>query len=293
MSHTLARVKDRDRPPGAEREPGVRITVEEEIVRDCNRLIAPTAQEVEDLAVLYGAGRDCVAIIPPGVDLDAFQARPNGDLRQGLGLDPDDQVILFIGRLERLKGLETLVFALAEIAHVSPSLKVKLLVLGADSSNGAHEAAAFGGERARIEALAREIGIQDRVTFLGAVGHDRLPAFYSLADVCAVPSYSESFGLVALEAQACGTPVVASRVGGLRQLVLDGITGYTIARHDPAEYASALLALLRDPQLRSVMGAAGRRLAGTYTWQVTAERLLETYTESEADYMQAAEALLG
>jgi D-inositol-3-phosphate glycosyltransferase len=293
MAHTLARVKDRDRPPGASAEPAIRAAVEQEIVRDSNRLIAPTAQEVEDLAELYGSGRDCVSIIPPGVDTELFQPVDSRKLRRSLGIGENTQVILFTGRLERLKGVETAVFALASLLQGDPDRDVRLLVLGADSHNGIREAAAYGGERHRIEALVRELGIEPNVSFLGAVAHDTLPNYYSLADVCVVPSYSESFGLVALESQACQTPVVASRVGGLRQLVLDGITGYTIARHDPQDYATALRHVLDDPQLRAVMGVAGRRLASAYSWDVTADRLMLTYAETEAQYEQAALVLLG
>ncbi|MHB8507583.1 MAG: glycosyltransferase [Candidatus Dormibacteria bacterium] len=293
MAHTWARVKDRDRPPGAARESPQRVGVEEEIVRDCNRLVAPTAQEVEDMAVLYGSGRECIAIIPPGVDAEVFRPTDSTRLRASLGIPQGRKVILFTGRLERLKGLETLVFALASIDAQDPDLDVELLVLGADSSNGRLEAAAHGGERARIASLAADLGVAQQVRFLGTVPHDDLPTYYSLADVCCVPSYSESFGLVAIESQACQTPVVASRVGGLRQLVLDGITGYTIARHDPGDYADALLKILRDPQLAAVMGVAGRRLAQAYGWDATADRLLDVYDEVESEYSRAAAALLG
>lgn len=292
MAHTWARVKDRDRPPGAAPEPLQRIAVEEEIVRTCNRLIAPTAQEVEDLAELYGAGRSCVAIVPPGVDLERFRPVDPAALRRRLGIAEADRVVLFTGRLERLKGVETLALAFAEMLRQAPALSLRLLVLGSDSGNGQAEAAAHGGERARLVALCRELGIADRVSFLGTVGHDQLPAYYSLADVCCVPSYSESFGFVAIEAQACQTPVVASRVGGLRQLVLDGISGYTIPRHDPHDYAAAMLRLLRDDSRRAVMGVAGRRVAQSYSWEATAGRLARLYDEVGADYDRAAALLL-
>ena len=291
-AHTLGRVKDRDRPPGAASEPVLRVAVEDEIVRDCNRLVVHTAQEREDMAVLYGSGRDCVAIVPPGVDLAVFKPVPHQALSRELGILPGEKVVLFTGRLERLKGLETLIFAVASLLQ-SGFPGIRLVVLGDDSSSGRLEAGSFAGERARLEALCAEIGIDDRVSFLGRVPHDQLPGYYSLADVVAVPSYSESFGLVALEAQACHTPVVASRVGGLRQLVLDGITGYTVARHDPQDYAGALGRILSDDQLRSVMGVAAGRLARAYSWDATARRLLDVYAETQSDYLRAAEAVFG
>jgi D-inositol-3-phosphate glycosyltransferase len=292
MAHTLGRVKDRDRPPGAAFEPAQRIAVEDEIARACNRLVAPTAQEVEDLAILYGAGRECAAVVAPGVDLARFHPVDTAGLRHELGLAERDRVVLFTGRLERLKGVETLIRAIDEIRRRDPELPVRLLVLGSDSSNGAREAGNRGGERGRLEGLCRRLGVADRVDFLGRVGHDRLPAYYSLADLTCVPSYNESFGFVAIESLACGTPVVASRVGGLRQLVLDGISGYSIPDHDPARYADAICRLLRDDSLRAVMGAAGRRVARAYSWDATAERLLALYDEVEADYSRAAAEVL-
>jgi D-inositol-3-phosphate glycosyltransferase len=293
MAHTLARVKDRDRPPGAALESDQRIAVELEIVRSCNRLIAPTQQEVEDLAYLYGADRDCISVVPPGVDTERFQPVDPGSLREQLGIRPEEKIILFTGRLERLKGVDTLVHALADILSRRSTPDVRLLVLGEDSGNGLAEAAAHGGERGRLQALAAELGIADQVTFAGKVPHQHLPRYYSLADVTAIPSHSESFGLVAIESQACRTPVVASRVGGLRQLVLDGISGLTIAGHEPAPYAEALARLLDDPRLARSLGDAGRRVAEAYSWEATAERLLAVYADAEAFYQRAATSLLG
>jgi len=291
MAHTLGRVKDRDRPEGAARESDQRIAVELEIVRSGNRLIAPTPQEVEDLAYLYGADRSCIDVVPLGVDLQRFQPRDAGPLRKRLGLAENERVILFTGRLERLKGVETAIRALPLLpAGAGPR---RLLVAGADSSNGLHEAGGFVSERARLEALTVELGVADEVTFLGAIQHQELPLYYSLADVCAVPSYSESFGLVALEAQACGTPVIASRVGGLAHVVVDGQTGFTIRAHDPAAYAARLGELLGDEPLRTRMGSSAVEHARRYSWDATAGRLLEVYSATTRSYGQAVESLLG
>jgi D-inositol-3-phosphate glycosyltransferase len=293
MAHTLARVKDRDRPAGAAPEADQRVAVELEIVRSTNRMIAPTAQEVEDLVFLYGADRSCISVVAPGVDTERFAPTDASELRRRLGIGDGEKVILFTGRLERLKGVEILVHALAAILDGRTERDVRLLVLGADSSNGVLEAGVHGGERARLEALAIEIGVDDRVDFLGTVPHEDLPAYYSLADVCAVPSYSESFGLVAIEAEACGTPVVASRIGGLRQLVLDGITGVTVPSHEPMAWAEALSRVIDDPKAREVLGTAARHLAQAYSWDTSAEQLLEAYTETEANYRRVAHELLG
>jgi D-inositol-3-phosphate glycosyltransferase len=288
-AHTLGRVKDRDRPPGAAREPAHRIAVEDDIVRNCNRLISPTAQEIEDLSTLYDAGRGCVALVSPGVDTDVF--RPMDDKRRELAIRGDEHVMLFVGRLERLKGLDVLINALAILD--GDGINTRLICVGENSSSGVHEAERYGGERGRLRSLADVLGVADRVQFVGKVGHEMLARYYGLADVCAVPSYSESFGFVALEAQACGTPVVASRVGGLRQLVIDGITGVTVAGHDPRDYATALQRIFDDEVMRERMGTAGMRLARAYSWETTADRLLTVYEETEAEYDRAASALLG
>jgi D-inositol-3-phosphate glycosyltransferase len=293
MAHTLARVKDRDRPAGAAPEADQRVAVELEIVRSTNRMIAPTNQEVEDLAFLYGADRSCISVVPPGVDTSLFARGDSSDLRRRLGIADGEKVILFTGRLERLKGVEILLHALSAILEGRTNRDVRLVVLGADSSNGVLEAGVHGGERARLEALAVEIGVDDRVDFLGPVDHSQLPAYYSLADVCAVPSYSESFGLVALEAEACGTPVVASRIGGLRQLVLDGITGITVPSHEPMAWADALRRVIDDRDASAVMGPSGRRLARSYSWAASADLLLEAYEDTEVNYRRAAQAVLG
>jgi D-inositol-3-phosphate glycosyltransferase len=293
MAHTLARVKDRDRPAGAAPEADQRVAVELEIVRNTNRMIAPTAQEVEDLVFLYGADRSCISVVPPGVNTGMFAPTDGAVQRRRLGIGAAEKVILFTGRLERLKGVEILVHALAAILEGRTERDVRLLVLGADSSNGILEAGVHGGERARLEALAVEIGVDDRVDFLGAVPHEDLPAYYSLADVCAVPSYSESFGMVAVEAEACGTPVIASRLGGLRQLVIDGITGVTVPSHEPMAWAAALGGVIDNPQTLEVMGSAARRLAQAYSWETSADLLLEAYAQTEENYSRMAQELLG
>jgi D-inositol-3-phosphate glycosyltransferase len=291
MAHTLGRVKDRDRPEGANRESDQRIAVELEIARSCNRLVAPTAQEVDDLAYMYGADRSCIDVVPLGVDLERFQPQDPEPLRARLGLAAGEKVILFTGRLERLKGVEIVIRALPVLPAAAG--RPRLLVVGADSGNGVNEAGAYTGERARLEALSQALGVADQVTFLGAIDHAELPLYYSLAEVCAVPSYSESFGLVALEAQACGTPVVASRVGGLAHVVSDGATGFTIPEHDPEIYAQRLAAVLTDPELRERMGLAGVALASRYSWDATATRLHEVYASTVESYGRAVESLLG
>src|SRR5256885_14673476 len=232
--HTLARVKNERAAEGALVEPEHRIAVEQAIVRNCDRLIASSAQEADDLVRLYGASRSRLSVVAPGVDPEVFKERPVGALRKRLGVG-DAPVVVFAGRLERLKGAETAIRAMAILAADRAQREQPiLLVIGDDSHNGASESATSGGERSRLEALAASLGIRDQVRFVGPVEQPALAGYLSLAAVCVVPSYSESFGLVALEAAACGTPVVAARVGGLPTLVKDRPTGFTLGFHDSA-----------------------------------------------------------
>ena len=275
--HTLARVKNERAAEGAVVEPEHRIAVEQAIVRNCDQLIASSTQEADDLIRLYGAARNRLSIVAPGVDLQIFNERPTTALRRRLGLG-EAKVVLFAGRLERLKGAETVIRALAILAHDSaqPEPPV-LLVIGDDSHNGASESRLSGGERARLEALAASLGIAGQVRFMGPVDQPALAAYLSLASVCVVPSYSESFGLVALEAAATGTPVVAARVGGLPTIVKDGLTGFTLVSHDPAQYAERMGRLLADEELRRCFSRRSRLVATQFTWKETVDRLVAEY----------------
>jgi D-inositol-3-phosphate glycosyltransferase len=273
--HTLARVKNEGAAEGAIVEPEHRIAVEQAIVRHCDRLIASSAQEAEDLIRLYGASRSRLSVVAPGVDLEVFTQRPTAALRKRLGLG-DAPVVVFAGRLERLKGAETVIRAMAHLSG-QPQSPV-LLVIGADSHNGASESRLSGGEQARLMALADSLAIGGQVRFLGSVDQPALAGYLSLASVCVVPSYSESFGLVALEAAACGTPVVAARVGGLPTIVKDGLTGFTLVSHDPAQYAERIGRLLGDEELRRCFSRRSRLVATQFTWKDTVDRLVAEYT---------------
>ncbi|HEV2014423.1 MAG TPA: glycosyltransferase [Candidatus Dormibacteraeota bacterium] len=275
--HTLARVKNERAAEGATTEPDHRIAVEQAIVRNCDQLIASSAQEADDLVRLYGASRTRLSVVAPGVDLQVFNERPTGALRKRLGLG-DAKVVVFAGRLERLKGAETVIRAMAILAAdpAQPEPPI-LLVIGDDSHNGASESATSGGERSRLEALAASLGIREQVRFMGSVDQPELAGYLSLAAVCVVPSYSESFGLVALEAAACGTPVVAARVGGLPTIVKDGLTGFTLTSHDPDQYAERIGRLLADDELRRCFSRRSRLVATQFTWKETVDRLVAEY----------------
>ncbi len=264
-AHTLGLVKNRQLAPGAKPEPIERIRAEHEIAVEADLLVASTDDEREDLAQLYGADRDRVAVVAPGIDLATFLPMPKGEARRKIGY-PGQRLLLFVGRLERLKGVETILRALA-LAGDRRHRDVRLLVLGEDSSN------AERSEKDRLRGIAVELGIADRVEFLGSVAHHELPYFYAAAEACLMPSYSESFGLVGLEAQACGCAVIACNVAGLASVVRDGVTGYLVNGHGPADWADRILRLLNDPESADQMGRRGVLLAQRFPWELAADRV--------------------
>jgi len=271
VAHTLGLVKNRSLAAGARPEPPLRIRVEAEIAQQADLLIASTADESAELVRTYGAVPERVFVVPPGVDLSVFQPVDRDEARRKIGYGPG-RLLLFVGRLERLKGVEVAIRALALLRDRNHD-DVRLLILGEDSKDGDE------GEKDRLKVVAADVGVRDRVDFLGSVAHHELPYFYSAADVCVMPSYSESFGLVGLEAQASGRPVVGSDVSGLRSVIRDQVSGYLIAGHDPAEYAERIGRLLEDPELAQQMGRRGRLLAQRYSWTRTADRLRELFED--------------
>jgi len=267
MFHTLGEVKNRSRI--SELEPAPRINAERAIARGADRVVVASRDEQELLVRLYGADASRIAVVPCGVNLDLFQPVDKEEARQKLGLRDDDRILLFVGRLEPLKGVDILLGAAAQLESETDCF---VLVIGGDSS-------AREGEMAHLRHLAAELGISDRVNFLGAVDHEKLPLFYSAADVCVVPSFYESFGLVALEAMACGTPVVASRVGGLTATVRDGETGYLIPWRCPEPFAERLELLLDNEELRRAFGERARAAVERFRWSNVAEAVLGVYRE--------------
>jgi D-inositol-3-phosphate glycosyltransferase len=269
--HTLGRVKNLSLAAGEEPEPRARLAGEERVAAMADCLLAATPAEARQLTELYGAPPSKVRIVPHGVDQSRFHPGDRALARAELGVSRR-HVLAFVGRLQPLKAPDVAVRALALLRRRRPDLDVELLVVGGPSGNGA-------GEPLRSAALARREGVADRVRFLPPVPHDRLATVYRAADLLLVPSRSESFGLVALEAQACGTPVVAARVGGLCHAVGDGTTGLLLGDHDPANWAAAVGELLASPRRLAAMGLAAARFAGAHGWEVTATRLLDAYSE--------------
>jgi D-inositol-3-phosphate glycosyltransferase len=270
IAHTLGLVKNKRLANGARPEPALRIAVEGELAEQADLLIASTADEYHELVDGYGADPSRVYVVAPGVDLATFRAADRDEARRKIGVGTGP-LLLFVGRLERLKGVEIAIRAVAELrAHGHGDLR--LLVLGEDSREGNES------EMERLKHIAASLGIRESVDFVGSVAHHELPYFYSAADACVMPSYSESFGLVGLEAQACGCPVVASDVSGIRSVVRDEVTGFLIAGDDPKVYAERIGRLLDDPELARQMGRRGQLLAQRFSWNRTADRLAEMFT---------------
>ena len=263
--HTLARVK----ADTGDSEPQRRIDAESEVIACSDAILASCSAEAAQLEQFYGARPERIEIVPPGVDHAFFSPGDQRGARTALDLPPDRPVLLFVGRIQPLKGLDVAVTALAALPH-----RDAVLVAVGGPSGPSGEV-----ELARVHELARELGVEDRVRYVPPQPHHLLSTYYRAADVCVVPSRSESFGLVALEAAACGTPVVAAAVGGLATIVEDGTTGLLIEGRDPAAFADAIAGLLADPARARAMGAAGAARARGYTWSTAAARLRRVYAD--------------
>ena len=261
--HALAEVKRRARP--GEVEIPERATGERQIARNADRVIAWSAHERDLLSDLYGADKDHVLIIPPGVDTKMFRPHDKQASRKKLGLPGSGKILMYVGRVERLKGIEILIQA---VAGMEEEDDVTLLIVGGADSDP---------ERHRLNDVVDRLGITDRVKFLPSVKQEQLPEYYSAADVCVFPSYYESFGLAALESMACGTPVVASRVGGLPSIVREGETGYLIPTRCPAAFIQRIEILITNDHLRTLMGRAARERALELGWGVAVDRLIAVF----------------
>jgi D-inositol-3-phosphate glycosyltransferase len=279
MFHTLAQLKNRVAETAAEREQTVRFDCERRTMAGSDRVVAATDVDRAQIIRHYGALAP-IAVIPGGVDLSRFRPLDQAAARAALRLSGAGRVLLFVGRIQRLKGLEVLFRAFALLG-----LDARLLIVGGLPSSS-HEAR----EIARLEQLAGRLGISERVSFVGAVSHDRLPEYYAAADVTVMPSSYESFGLVAVESLACGTPVVATRIGGLRTIVRDGETGVLVPWRDPALFAEALGRVLRDDVLRARLASAARASVMHFGWDSIAEQHLGLYADVLAERAHAAVA---
>ena len=261
--HTLSLIKMQSR--SGEQEPPVRQRSEREIIADADRVVAFSPHERDAMVRLYGADAGRIDLVPCGVDLARFRPLGRAEARSELGLN-GHKVLLYVGRIEALKGVDLL---LHTAAHLEQDGEVQVLVVGSDAEGS--------GEIDRLRGLADELNVGDAVEFVGRVPQERLAWYYSAADVCVVPSFYESFGLAALESMACGTPVVASRVGGLSTIVQHGRTGYLKSWRCPEAFAHSLEMIMSSRSLQDSMGRAARRRAESLGWDQVADRLLNLY----------------
>lgn len=258
--HTLARVKWGQDETIDGLDPPARAQSEAETVRCADLILASTGEEATQLEHLYDADPERIEVLPPGVDHRVFSPGSKAEARVRLG-HPGDRVLLYVGRIQPLKGIDLAVRCLAEIDDA-----VLWVVGGPSGADGP-------GELGRARALAQQLGIGERVIFVPPRPHEALADYYRAADVCLVPSRTESFGLVALEAAASGLPVVAANVGGLRSIVEDGSTGFLVEDRDPLDWATPVALLLDDPDLAEVMGARAAIHSGRWSWCMTAARM--------------------
>lgn len=278
MFHTLGDVKLRAR--ASEREPEVRLEAERRLVHRLDRVVAATEHERRLLRQIYGVSPSKVSVIPLGVDLDQFSPADRAEARRRVGLPEDERVILAVGRIEPLKGLDILIQSLSAMSDLD---RVGLYIIGGDER--------AQPELHRLATIARACGVEDHVHLLGARGHEELPDYYRAADVVAMPSFYESFGLVAVEAMSSGVPVVASLVGGLASTVVDGRTGYLIAWRCPEPFAEKFDLLFANDELRRALGASARlRMEESYAWTRVAASVAALYDELVAAHAHPAEA---
>jgi len=278
-AHTLAKVKNAALAEGDSPEPHVRVVGEEQVAADADRLVANTDAEAHDLISRYDADPDGVDTVAPGVDLRRFTPGDQQAARAALGLPADALVLTFVGRIQPLKAPDVLLRAAAELLARRPELRSELVVqiVGGPSGSGLDRPES-------LHELAASLGITDVVRFLPPQGGEGLTRVYRAADVVAVPSYNESFGLVALEAQASGTPVVAAGVGGLSVVVRDGESGLLVPGHGTGQWAEALGALLQDRERRERMANAAVEQASRFSWQRTTEALLDSYARARRTF---------
>lgn len=274
MFHTLSAMKNRI---ASQPTPMVdnRMVNEMQIINWADRIITATQAEYAQLLWLYRADRRKLSIVPPGVDAAQFTPRPRDESRAAVGLKPGQKMLLFVGRLEPLKAVDSIIRALHAISTVSPADLdgVRLTIVGGEVGNP---------ERKRLSAFADQLGVAGYIEFVGAKDHSQLPTYYSAAEALLMPSDYESFGMVALEAMATGTPVIASNVGGLAYLVREGETGYLVPVRDPLALAERIRDILGDSARRDAMGRAAHDLAQQYDWAHIADRLMEVFSEARA-----------
>jgi D-inositol-3-phosphate glycosyltransferase len=275
MFHTLALLKNQGAVP-EERETDWRIEVERQIMQFADRLIAATPLETSQMNTLYGADEARISVVPPGVDRRLFRPIPRLEAKAHFGMPPEHQMVLFVGRIQPLKGIDTLIQAMKLVAGQYPNWQKDLCVcvIGGDPGG---EPGSEQSELKRLEQLRNELGIGELVMFMGARDQDQLVWHYSAASVVVMPSHYESFGMVALEAMACGTPVIGADVGGLSFSIQNGFNGFLVPGRDPQALAEKILLILKHPFLRDQLGEQALRMTERYDWANIAGEVLDVY----------------
>ena len=264
MFHTLAEVKLE--ALASEKETQVRLDTERRLIGKLDRIIAATSDEKEIMRIIYGVSEDNISVVPLGVGPDFFEEKLQSYAREKLKFYNEDKIVLAVGRVEPLKGLDVLIRAMS---YVDPEMPYQLVIIGGDKAASA--------EISRLKDIAMQVGIAHKVKFIGSVDHSKLPIYYRAADVVVIPSFSESFGLVAVEAMASGVPVVASNVGGLALTVEHGRAGFLIPQGSSDQFGEKINLLLNDPKLRSDFGKIGVENMRSYSWDAVAIQLCNVF----------------
>lgn len=276
MFHTLGHMKNRVALSETERVPQARIEGELQVIAVADKIIAATLAEYAQLHWLYGVDGNKVVTIPPGVDLQRFKPIEKKFAKRQIGILPEHKNILFAGRIEPLKGIDTLLRAISLIYKQAPAAveNVCVSIIGGDPWSEDPD-----DEITRLQEIGRDLGVMDMVTFLGAKDQDILPDYYAAAEMVVMPSHYESFGMVALEAMAMGTPVIASEVGGLAFLVQDGVNGFHVPSRDPEALAERIYTLLEDDNCRKRLGQQAHQNALRYSWPLIVDRVFKVYSD--------------
>lgn len=283
MFHTLAEMKNRVAQSPAERDSEQRLNCEGEIMRFSDRVIAATPLEKSQMGWAYGAPTDRIDVVPPGVDLERFKPMSQAEAKARLDISLEHRPILFVGRIQPLKGIDTLIKALALVKQREPGIaqNICLSIIGGDPNPDSQiELAEFE----RLKTLSAELDMGELITFLGAKDQDSLVYYYSAAEMVVMPSHYESFGMVALEAMACGTPVIASDVGGLSFNIEDSFNGYLVPGRDPQALADKILLLLKYKALRNQLSEQAQAWVSRYSWVNIADEVLEVFERTISQF---------
>jgi len=278
MFHTLALLKNQIAKTPQEIEGEYRIEGEKEVIAASDKIVAATLDEKQQLEMLYSAAPEKTVIIPPGVDITRFYPIPSEEAKEFIGIPRDERMILYVGRIEPLKGIDILIKAITQLrrSDVLSECPHYLYIIGGESEP---QKSRLNKEMDRLQKLCKDLGVGDLVLFLGKRDQDTLQYYYSAAEVVVMPSHYESFGMVALEAMACGTPVIATQVGGLQHLVLNEKTGFTIPNDNPDILEERLTQLICKPELRQEMSQNSITYARSYAWDTIISKIIDLYKD--------------